>query len=789
MKKAQEPLSMRPILVEEFLKDLEELLLNVLDHRTSLEQLSEWISKQREFLQDPLLEDTDAREKLFQLLDYLKPTVELSKERALKRLTNALGMIERYRSWYFFTRPDPSNAKQLSLDIKYARGVGPKREKLLRKIEINTLKDLVFYFPRDYEDRRRVLPLRDLLLGEKVTTRGKMSSVEMKDVSGMKIVAAVLADGIHHVLLKWFNQEFVYRQLQTLKGKEVYVTGTVKKGMFGGLEIVNPEVELIENSSTLEILPIYPLTEGVSQKEFRRIVRQNIDCVANVQDELSFELIERRKLIDLATALYGMHFPKTMHQLEKSRERLAYEELLYLQLAMLLSRHTLDNIGGVAKKIEGKLAQEFLKKLPFQLTNAQKKAHEEIRQDLRSTRPMSRLLQGDVGCGKTVVAQLAIIDNFEAGFQAAVMAPTSILATQHYRRMAPSFENLGIKTALLLGETSKGEKERIKKLLKNGELSVVIGTHALIQEDVEFDNLGLVIIDEQHRFGVRQREALISKGAAVDTLVMTATPIPRTLALAVYGDLDLTIIDEMPPGRKDVKTILVSVTKIDQVFDFVKKEVADGGQAFIVYPLIEESDKLQVKAATQMYEKLSSEVFKDLRIGLLHGRMSQQEKDAVMEKFARGDFDILVSTTVIEVGIDVPNATVMVIENPERFGLAQLHQLRGRIGRSDKQGYCFLVVGNVDEDALERLRYFASTKNGFEVAEYDMKLRGPGEILGLRQHGLPDLKVADLIRDKQLLFKAREDAEFVMKNLDRFKALIEKIEKIYGERLKLVKVG
>lgn len=763
--------------------------MNVLDSRTSLEELSGWIDQSRELLQDPLLDDADAREKLDQLIDYLKPIVELPKERALKRLTNALGMIERYRSWHFFAKPDPSQTKQLSLDIKSARGVGPRREKLLRKLEINSLRDLVFYFPRDYEDRRRVISLKDLLLGEKVTTRGKISSVEMKSVSGMKIVAAVLADGIHHVLLKWFNQEFIYRQLQTLKGKEVYVTGTVKKGMFGGLEIVNPEVELVENSSALEILPVYPLTEGMSQKEFRRIVRQNIDCVAIVQDELPLELTERRKLIDLAIALYGMHFPKTTYQLEKSRERLAYEELLYLQLAMLLSRHTLDSIGGVAKKIEGKLAQEFLKKLPFQLTNAQKRAHEEIRQDLRSTRPMSRLLQGDVGCGKTVVAQLAIIDNFEAGFQAAVMAPTSILATQHYRRMAPSFENLGIKTALLLGETNKGEKERIKRLLRSGELSVVIGTHTLIQEDVEFDNLGLVVIDEQHRFGVRQREALISKGAAVDTLVMTATPIPRTLALAVYGDLDLTIIDEMPPGRKDVKTILVSVPKIDQVFDFVRKEVEDGNQAFIVYPLIEESDKLQVKAATQMYEKLSNEVFKDLKVGLLHGRMSQQEKDAVMEKFARGDFDILVSTTVIEVGIDVPNATVMVIENPERFGLAQLHQLRGRIGRSDRQGYCFLVVGNVDEEALERLKYFASTKNGFEVAEYDMKLRGPGEILGLRQHGLPDLKVADLIRNKQLLFRAREDAEFVMKNLDRFKALIEKIEKIYGERLKLVKVG
>ncbi|MEN3008985.1 ATP-dependent DNA helicase RecG [Pseudothermotoga sp.] len=780
---------MRPILVEEFFKDLEENIFNVLNGRTSSRELLEWVQEHRDLIQDPLLEDTFACERLEQLIDYLEPITEFSKERVVKRLMNALGMIERYKSWHFLAKPDPSQAKQLSLEIKYARGVGPKREKLLQKLGINTLEDLIFYFPREYEDRRRVLSLKDVLVGEKVTTKGKIMSVEMKDLSGMKVLAAVLADGIHHLILKWFNQDFLYRQLQALKGKEVYVTGVVKKGMFGGLEIVNPEVEIAEETVSLEIFPIYPLTEGIRQKELRRILRQNIHCVVNVQDDLPSELVEKRKLIDLSTALYGMHFPKTMYQLEKSRERLAYEELLFLQLAMLLSRRTIESIGGIAKKVEGKLAQEFLRKLPFELTNAQKRAHQEIREDLRSPRPMSRLLQGDVGCGKTVVAQLAIIDNFEAGFQAAVMAPTSILATQHYRRMAPMFESLGIKTALLLGDMSKAEKERIKKLLKNGQLSVVIGTHTLIQEDVEFDRLGLVIIDEQHRFGVRQREALISKGAAVDTLVMTATPIPRTLALAVYGDLDLTIIDEMPPGRKDVKTILVSVTKIDQVFEFVRKEVSTGDQAFIVYPLIEESDKLQVKAATQMYEKLSQEVFKDLRVGLLHGRMSQQEKDMVMERFALGDFDILVSTTVIEVGIDIPNATIMVVENPERFGLAQLHQLRGRIGRGDKQGYCFLVVGNIDEEAMERLRYFATTKNGFEVAEYDMKLRGPGEILGLRQHGLPDLRVADLVRDKHLLFKAREDAELVIKEFERFKNLIDKVEKMYGERLKLVKVG
>ncbi|MFN3283471.1 MAG: ATP-dependent DNA helicase RecG [Pseudothermotoga sp.] len=780
---------MRPVLVEEFLSSLEENVFKLIQGQIQVSEFTEILQDNYELIADPILDEKETAEKLKQLVEYIKPVDTLDQQRAIKRLKNCIGMIERLRDQHLISKPDQSGAKQPSCEIKYAKGVGPKRESLLKKLGIFTLQDLIFYFPRDYEDRRRVIPIPEIRPEEKITTLGKIISVETKRMSSIAITAAVLSDGINQILLKWFNQEFLQKILQTMKNKMVYVTGTVKRGQFGSVEIVNPEIELQEGSPVLEILPIYPLTEGISQKELRKIVRENISCACQFANELPNELIERRKLIDISAALLGMHFPKSMYHLKKSIERLAYEELFLMQLALLLSRRTFEEIGGIEKNIKGKVAEDFLSRLPFKLTRSQVLAHQQIRQDMISNKPMSRLLQGDVGSGKTVVAQLAIIDNFEAGFQSAVMAPTSILAIQHYRRMAPVFEDLGIRTVLLLGETNPKEKERIKQLLSSGEASVVIGTHTLIQEDVNFANLGLVVIDEQHRFGVKQREALVSKGKALDTLVMTATPIPRTLALTVYGDLDLTIIDEMPPGRKEVKTLLVSVSKVDQVYDFVKREVREGGQAFVVYPLIEESEKIEAKAATQMYKHLAEEIFKEFKVGLLHGRMSQQEKDRIMEDFALGQFDILVSTTVIEVGIDIPRATTIIVENPERFGLAQLHQLRGRVGRSERQGYCFLIVGNVSEDAMERLRYFSMTRNGFEVAEYDMKIRGPGEFLGLRQHGLPELKVADLVRDRDLLFKARADAEIFLSKQREYPWLFEKVQKIYGDRLKLIKIG
>lgn len=780
---------MHPILVEEFLDFLEQSLLEVLHGKKGTNELVEEVQDRYELVADHVLQNSEILEKFKQLFEYIEPVADMQPERAIKRVKNSLGMIERFRDWYLISNPDCSQMKQPSCEIKYAKRVGPRKEAILKKLGISTLGDLIFYFPRDYEDRRKIIPISEISFEGKLTTRGKVVNVETKKIGSMTITAAVLADGVSQLLLKWFNQEYLHKSLQVLKNKTIYATGLVKHSQFGGIEMVNPEIEPEDGTQVLEILPIYPLTHGISQKEIRRIVRENISCVCHYTDELPEELMKKRKLMDISRALLGIHFPKSNYHLRKSIERLAYEELFLMQFALLLSRKSFEEIGGLPKKIPGKLAEEFLRKLPFKLTDSQKEAHRQIRADLMSNKPMSRLLQGDVGCGKTVVAQLAIVDNFEAGFQSAVMAPTSILAMQHYRRMSPAFEEMGIRTALLLGETSSREKEKIKRMLSDGEIPVVIGTHTLIQEDVSFSNLGLVIIDEQHRFGVKQREALVSKGKALDTLVMTATPIPRTLALTIYGDLDITVIDEMPPGRKDVKTMLVSVSKLEQVYEFVKKEIAEGGQVFIVYPLIEESDKIQAKAAIRMHEYLSKKIFGEFRVGLLHGKMSQQEKDKIMERFATGEFDILISTTVIEVGIDVPRATVMIIENPERFGLAQLHQLRGRIGRGDKQGYCFLVVGNVDDDALERLRYFSMTKNGFEVAEYDMKLRGPGEILGLKQHGLPELKIADLIRDRELLFRARNDAEEIVRKKEQYPDIVKKVKTIYGERLKLVKIA
>ncbi|HEY8542732.1 MAG TPA: DEAD/DEAH box helicase, partial [Pseudothermotoga sp.] len=617
---------MRPVLVEEFLSSLEENALKVIQGQMQINEFIEIVQDNYELISDPILEEKEIVEKLEQLVEYIKPVDTLDQQRSLKRLKNCIGMIERFRDQHLISKPSLSNnVKQPNCEIKYAKGVGPKRESLLRKLGIVTLQDLVFYFPRDYEDRRRVIPISEIQSEEKITTLGKLISVETKKMSSITITAAVLSDGVNQILLKWFNQEFLQKILQTMKNKMVYVTGTAKRGQFGSIEIVNPEVELKENSSNLEILPVYPLTEGISQRELRKIIKENISCVCQFENELPTELVEKRKLIDVSVALLGMHFPKSMYHLKKSIERLAYEELFLMQLALLLSRKAFEEIGGIEKNIQGKIAEGFLKKLPFKLTKSQILAHQQIRRDMISNKPMSRLLQGDVGSGKTVVAQLAIIDNFEAGFQSAVMAPTSILAIQHYRRMAPAFEDLGIRTVLLLGETNPKEKEKMKHLISTGEAFVVIGTHTLIQEDVSFANLGLVVIDEQHRFGVKQREALVSKGKAIDTLVMTATPIPRTLALTIYGDLDLTIIDEMPPGRKEVKTFLVSVSKVDQVYDFVKREVKEGGQAFIVYPLIEESDKIEAKAATQMYKHLSEEIFKEFKVGLLHGRMSQQE--------------------------------------------------------------------------------------------------------------------------------------------------------------------
>ncbi|WP_049750519.1 ATP-dependent DNA helicase RecG [Thermosipho africanus] len=770
-----------PLLIEDFLDEI----LNIKDHKA----LIEYVEDNFEKIDDPLKEDPEVFKRLQEFYTYIVEMKNLPERRIQKRLSYIPGMVKRFKLMHLVYKVEKSSdLKPLDTPIKYVKGIGPKRAQKFLKLNVNNVEQLLNFFPRDYEDRRRIIPIPLLREDDKVVTTGKLTGVEKVKKGNLTIVSAVLSDGMYQILLKWFNQDFMEGILKGLLRKKLYVFGTVKKGFYGSLEIHNPEIELF-NENKREIFPIYPLTEGLNQNTVRRIISENIYNIYNFKEHLPDDLISKRDLLDVYQAYTGMHFPRSNFHKKAARYRLAYEEILYLQVAFLLSKKENEKIGGISKKFNGKYSTELINSLSFELTNAQKKAYEEIKNDLKSDKPMNRLLQGDVGSGKTIVSELAMLDNYEAGFQSAVMVPTSILAIQNFKKIYDHFSRFGIKVALLIGATSNSEKERIKQRLKDGDIDVVVGTHALIQEDVHFKNLGLVVIDEQHRFGVEQRKELISKGKLVDTLVMTATPIPRTLSLSLYGDLDVSIIDEMPKGRKPIKTFVVHQSKIEEVYKFVISEVENGGQAYIVYPLIDESEKLAVKSATSMYEVLTKEYFPDIPVGLIHGKMSDSEKDDIMYKFASGEIKILVSTSVIEVGIDVPQATVIVIENAERFGLAQLHQLRGRVGRGNKQSYCYLTVGNVSREAFERLNFFASTNDGFKISEFDLKLRGPGEFLGVRQHGLPEFKVADIINDIDIIMVAREDAKYIIENEEKYRDLISYVKDLYKERLKLLDVG
>jgi len=652
------------------------------------------------------------------------------------------------------------------MSVQFVKGVGERLCKLFGKLGIFTAQDLLWHFPRRYEDRRSMRRIAQLHAGETACFRGKVRVADNMRTprSGTLLTRVAVDDGSGIAYLVWFNQWYLKNKFAKLLGKDIVVYGTAQFGS-RGIEFTNPEWEEISDDggdtlSSNRIVPVYPLTEGLFQGRVRRIIYNALDTyLPVVEDPLPEEIRKRRGLVDLATALRNIHFPPSEEAREEARLRLVYEEFFFLQLALALRRQNVTTaLPGIAFDVTPECSKRLYEILPFELTNAQKRVIREIERDMARPIAMNRLVQGDVGSGKTLVALASMMVAIHNGYQAALMAPTEILAEQHYLVLTRWAEQLGLETALLTGSLTAKEKRAARERIASGQAHIAIGTHALIQEDVEFAKLGLVVVDEQHRFGVLQRAALRDKGLNPDVLVMTATPIPRTLALTVYGDLDLSVIDEMPPGRKPIKTHLKATSERPRVYDAARKLINEGRQVYIVCPLVEESEKLQVKAATELAEHLQRDVFPDIALGLLHGQMKPAEKDDIMRRFRDGEIQVLVSTTVIEVGVDVPNACVMLIEDAERFGLAQLHQLRGRVGRGEHQSFCVLISDPNTDDARQRMDVMVRTCDGFEIAEEDLRIRGPGEFYGTRQSGVPSLRIANILRDVDILEMSREDA-------------------------------
>ncbi len=662
-----------------------------------------------------------------------------------------------------------SSTKPLALDtpIQFVTGVGPRIANLLAKLDIFTISDILNHFPRRHEDRTSFTKISQLRHGECATIHGKIIAVDnIQTRSKLILTKVAVDDGTGIVVLTWFNQKYRKDQFLKLRGREIVAYGNVQSGRWG-VEIGSPEWEVYnpkgDSLSTGRIVPIYPLTEGLFQDTIRKIVRFLVDHYIHlIEETLPEELRNRLDLMDIQEAIANIHFPESPQALDAARKRLVFEELFLLQLALAMRKHGFEMPGcGISHKIPDGFNDELRRVFPFELTNAQKRVIQEIISDMNKPAAMNRLLQGDVGSGKTAIAVAAMLLAVRNGYQAALMAPTEILAEQHYIGISKFFENLSIfdvPTGLLTGSLRAKQRRLVLEKIESGEIKIAVGTHALIQEGVNFNRLGLVIVDEQHRFGVLQRAALAEKGLNPDILVMTATPIPRTLTLTLYGDLDISILDEMPPGRKPIRTHWKQIGERKKVYEALRKLIDQGSQAYVVCPLIEESEKLQARAATELADYLANEMFPDLRIGLLHGSMKTDEKDAIMSAFRNHEIDILVSTTVIEVGVDVPNATCMVIEDADRFGLAQLHQLRGRVGRGNDQSYCVLICEGNSEDSIKRMQIMSSTNDGFIIAEEDLKLRGPGEFYGTRQSGMPSLKIADIFRDIPILEVARKEA-------------------------------
>jgi ATP-dependent DNA helicase RecG len=655
--------------------------------------------------------------------------------------------------------------KTLDDPVTLLRGVGEGRARQLATLNVRTVRDLLLLLPRLHNDYSRVQPITSILFHRECTIRGEVTSLqEQRTKTGKPLVEMEISDGTGRVRATWFNP-YIAKQLPI--GSQVAISGRVEQQR-GILCFRNPEWELLdaEMLHTGRLVPVYPLTRGLYQKPLRNLTRMALDAAARLlRDPLDDETRTRLNLMPLPDALEAIHYPESLDQLQVARNRLAFDEFLVLQLGMVQRKVEWQSAEGHAFPSDPPLLARFFDTLPFQFTGAQQRALDEILGDMSLPRPMSRLLQGDVGSGKTVVAASAAIVAIADGFQAALLAPTEILAEQHYRSLSGLFAALPEaerpRIALLTGKSTKAERREIDERLSAGEIDLIVGTHALIEEHVAFRRLGLAIIDEQHRFGVGQRAALRDKGANPDVLVMTATPIPRSLSLVIHGDLDVSIIDELPPGRQTIDTRRAEASKRREVYGFLRQQIDAGHQVFIIYPLVEESEVIDARAATEEYERLSTEVFPELRLGLLHGRMKPAEKDAMMTAFREREIDILVSTSVVEVGIDIPNATVMLIEGAERFGLSQLHQFRGRVGRGAARSYCILIAGESSESANQRLDALVQTQDGFRLSEIDLELRGPGEFFGKRQSGLPDLKLAAL-GDLGALQRARDEAHRIL---------------------------
>ena len=660
---------------------------------------------------------------------------------------------------------------ELSSPVSIINGLGPAREKILNEKGFFTLSDILYYFPRKHLDRTTVNPIKKLVKGNSVTIIASVETFGEKPIRRGKIFQVIVSDGTGLLTLSWFNGGRYIKKMIKI-GQRLAIFGKVE--WYNGFTITHPEFEILDENGnkvfSAGVIPIYPLTKefnavGLEQRRLRKVIKTILDSKIAIPDFFSRSVIKKYKLISLEKALRLIHFSETVDELKLAIRRLKFDEHFFLQLLVALKKYNIQTIGTKAMPDIGPYFKTISESLDFELTKAQKKVIQEVHSDLKISRPMNRLIQGDVGCGKTIVAILVSSLAVGNNMQVAVMAPTEILARQHYSSFKNEFDKVNISCCLLVGKMKKMERRPILNGLQEGRIPVVIGTHALIQGDVIFKKLGLVVVDEQHRFGVNQRLHILEKGSNPHLMSMTATPIPRTLSITYHGDMDLSIIDELPSNRIPVTTKVVEPARIEKVYDFIKSKIALGRQAIIVYPLVEESEKSDLAAAVEAYESLSTVQFPEIRVGLVHGKMKSLEKEEIIEKFNKNKIKILVSTTVVEVGLDVPNATIMLVEHAERFGLTQLHQLRGRVGRGLEKSYCILMKRNISDVSQARLAIMEKTNDGFYIADEDLKLRGPGEVFGIKQSGFFQYKIADIVKDGKIIREARELA-FKLVSLD-----------------------